>query len=218
MSGPVTIDVHSDISCPWCFIGSRRLRRVLGEKLPELRAHVRHHPFQLHPQAPAGGIDIHAQLRERYGADPAALFERVEEAARDEGIELDLSLQPRAFDTAAAHTLIRHAATLGTQSELVDAFFVAYFLKARDVSDPDVLVETAVPHGFSEEQVRGLINDSAELGLTRMEAADAARRGVRGVPFFVLGGKYALSGAQPDEVLEGAIRRAAEEESEESAA
>lgn len=218
MSGEVTIDIHSDISCPWCFIGSRRLNRVLGERMPELRTRVRHHPYQLHPDAPAGGIDVHAMLRERYGADPSSLFERVEEAAREEGIELDLSLQSRAFDTAGAHTLIRHAAVLGTQSDLVDALFAAYFLEARDISDPAVLADVAAPHGFSEAQIRTLISDGAELGLTRMEAADAARRGVRGVPFFVLGGKYALSGAQPEHILEGAIRRAAEEASEQSAA
>lgn len=218
MSGVVSIDVHSDISCPWCFIGGRRLQRVLGELTADIRAEVRHHPYLLHPDVPREGVNVHARLAERYGSDPAPLFGRVEAAAREEGIDLDLSRQPLAFDTAAAHTLVRHAATFGTQSELLDALFSAYFLDGLDVSDPDVLVRVSAPHGFDEEQVRALVGAEAELSLTRMEAADASRRGVKGVPFFVLAGRYALSGAQPDEVFEAAIRRAAEKIAEESAA
>lgn len=218
MSGVVSIDVYSDISCPWCFIGGRRLQRVLRELTPDIRAEVRHHPYLLHPDAPREGVNVHARLAERYGSDPAPLFARVEEAAREEGIDLDLSRQPLAFDTAAAHTLVRHAAALGTQSELLDALFSAYFLEGLDVSDPEVLVRVAAPHGFGAEQVRALAGNDAELSLTRMEAADASRRGVQGVPFFVLAGRYALSGAQPDEVFNAAIRRAALEIAEESAA
>lgn len=218
MSGVVSIDVHSDISCPWCFIGGRRLQRVLREMTPDIRVEVRHHPYLLHPDAPQEGLNVHARLAERYGSDPAPLFGRVEAAAREEGIALDLSRQPLAFDTAAAHTLVRHAAVLGTQSELLDALFGAYFLDGLDVSDPAVLVRVAAPHGFAEDKVRGLIGNDSELALTRMEAADASRRGVQGVPFFVLAGRYALSGAQPDHVFASAIRRAAREISEESAA
>lgn len=210
MAGVVSIDVYSDISCPWCFIGGRRLQRVLRETA-DLRAEVRHHPYLLNPDAPREGVNVHARLAERYGSDPTPLFARVEAAAREEGIEMDLSRQPLAFDTAAAHTLVRHAAALGTQSELLDALFEAYFVEGLDISDTEVLVRVAAPHGFDAEQVRALVESDPELSLTRMEAADASRRGVQGVPFFVLAGRYALSGAQPAEVFVSAIRRAAQE-------
>lgn len=192
------IDVFSDISCPWCFIGMRRLESVLGTLEGDRTVTVRHHPYQLHPDAPAGGIDLPAMLRERYGADPATMFARVEAAAAGAGITLDLAAQPRAYDTAAAHTLIRHAEGKGTQRALVDALFVAYFLEARDISAPSVLADVAARHGFTREEAMRLAEDADELALTRHEARSAARGGVRGVPLFVFNERLAISGAQPE--------------------
>lgn len=210
-----TVDIYSDISCPWCFIGTRRLAAVLADGATAdgepVELTVRHHPFRLHPDAPAGGIDLPAMLRERYNVDPRVMFERVESAARDVGIPLDLSKQPRAYDTTAAHTLIRHAEAKGTQAELVDAIFAAYFLQGRDISSADVLAEAAAPHGFGADEVARILGDEEELAFTRHEAEMAGRRGVRGVPFFIFNERLALSGAQPAEVFRGAIEQAFEE-------
>lgn len=203
----LTIDVYSDIACPWCFIGTRRLRSVLQEMAGEVRATVRHHPYILNPGAPPGGIDLHAHLAERYGADPAPIFARVEAAAREAGIDLDLSKQRFTYDTTLAHTLLRHVEDTA-QVELEDALFRAYFLDARDVSDPDVLADVAKEYGFAPDDVRRLATDEGEAALTRLEAADASRSGVRGVPLFVLDGRLAISGAQPPEAFRQAIRRA----------
>lgn len=204
----LTIDIYSDVVCPWCFIGARRLRTVLEELAGEVRAEVRHHPFMLNPGAPAGGVDLRAQLAERYGADPTPMFARVEAVAREAGIPLDLSLQRYTYDTTAAHTLLRHAAAKRTQAGLADDLFAAYFLDARDVSDPSVLADVAGKHGFTRDEVRHLVGDPAEAALTRLEAADAARNGVRGVPLFILNGRLPLSGAQSADAFRQAIRRA----------
>ena len=212
------IDVYTDISCPWCFIGMRRLRGVLDEMAGSVAASVHHHPYLLHPDAPAEGVDLHALLKERYGADPRPMFGRVEAAAREAGIPLDLSVQRYSYDTTAAHTLLRHAAAWGNQVDLEDALFTAYFLEGRNISDPEVLVEVASRHGFSAEEVRRLATEPAEAALTRLEAADAARSGVRGVPLFIFDERISLSGAQPPELFRDAIRRVLAARQRESAA
>ena len=214
----LTIDVYSDIACPWCFIGTRRLASVLEEIGPEVEVEVRHHPYLLNPGAPPEGVDLQGILRERYGADPRPMFARVEAAAREAGIPLDLSVQPFAYDTTAAHSLLRHASERGTQEELTEALFVAYFLEGRNVSDPAVLTDVATRYGFTAEEVERIAGDESEIALTRLEAGNAAREGVRGVPFFILNNRFALSGAQPPEVFRHAIGRSLEAESAESAA
>lgn len=202
------IDVYSDIACPWCFIGTRRLESVIRSLDVAEEIEVRHHPYLLHPDAPPGGIDMQRMLREKYGADPRPMFARVEAAARDAGIDLDLSKQTRAYSTVGAHTLLRHAADRGTQAALADAFFVAYFIDARDISDPAVLTELATEHGFTADEVERLLADGDELARTSSEALAASRGGVSGVPFFVLDDRYSLSGAQPAEVFRRAIAQA----------
>jgi predicted DsbA family dithiol-disulfide isomerase len=204
------LDIYSDIGCPWCFIGARRLDAVIAELADEVEVTVRYQPYLLHPDVPAEGIDLQEMLREKYGTDPRAIFDRVEAAARDEGIPLDLDKQPRAYNTTAAHTLLRHAYDRGTQAALSDALFSAYFLDARDVTDTAVLVELATEHGFTAEEVEQLVRDEEELDLTRFEAQRAGAQGIRGVPFFVLDNRFALSGAQPAEAFREAIARALE--------
>jgi predicted DsbA family dithiol-disulfide isomerase len=210
------IDIYFDIGCPWCFIGARRLDAVIAELADEVEVTVRYQPYLLHPYVPSEGIDLQEMLREKYGTDPRAIFDRVEAAARDEGIPLDLDKQPRAYNTTAAHTLLRHAYDKGTQAALSDALFSAYFLEARDVTDTEVLVELATEHGFTAEEVERLVRDEEELDLTRFEAQRAGAQGIRGVPFFVLDNRFALSGAQPVEAFHEAIARALEAEQEEA--
>jgi predicted DsbA family dithiol-disulfide isomerase len=130
------IDVYADVVCPWCFIGSRRLESVLGSLPGTPTAAVRHHPYILHPDAPPEGIDLQAMLRSRYGTDPSRVFERVEAAARESGIPLDLSKQRKVYSTVAAHTLLRHAQAKGTQRALLDALFAAYFFRRETLPIP----------------------------------------------------------------------------------
>lgn len=205
----LTIDVFSDVVCPWCLIGSARLDRVLASMEPPLDVKVTYRPFLLHPEATAEGINVHEMLRERYGTDPKAIFERVESEAKASGVPLDLSKQPFSYSTLGAHTLIRHAAPGPVQRALVRALFHAHFLDAKKISDPEVLVALATAHGgFTAEEARRLIGDEAEQARTRDEALAASRQGIRGVPFFVFNEEFGLSGAQSEDVLRKAIEKA----------
>lgn len=205
----VHVDLFSDVNCPWCFIGARRLAKVADELKDEIRVEVRHHPYRLMPEATKEGLDLAEHLKSRYGQDPRPMFARVEEAARDAGIDLDLSKQKYAYDTTSAHTLLRHAGARGTQAALADALFVAYFQEARNVSDPEVLAEIASHHGFTPAEVEALLADETEVAATKEEMRVSAEAGVQGVPLFILENRYSLSGAQPEEVFRGALRQAA---------
>ncbi len=206
MSEPLTIDLHADLVCPWCYIGSERLdQAIAGTDVV-----VRHRPFLLMPDAPAEGVDIPDMLRRKYRADPAQLQGRVEQAARDSGQTLDLSKQPRSYPTLRAHTLLRHAEARGTQRALTRALYRANFDEGRNLHDVAVLAALASAHGFSAAEVEALVTDGAELALTRDATREASRLGIRGVPFFVFNGKLAVSGAQPVDVLRRALSEAAD--------
>ncbi len=207
----VQVDLFSDVNCPWCFIGARRLAKVADELKDEVQVEVRHHPFPLMPEATEEGLDLEDHLRKRYGGDPRPMFARVEAAAREAAIDLDLSKQKYAYDTTAAHTLLRHAESRGTQAALADALFVTHFQEARSVADRGVLAEVGSRHGFAPGEVEAILADPAELERTREEMRAAAEAGVQGVPLFVLGNRYSLSGAQPEEVFREALRKVAGE-------
>lgn len=207
----LSIDVVSDVICPWCLIGSRRLDRALAE-LPDVKVELAFHPFLLDPKTPVDGKDLRAFLRAKYG-DPEPMFRRVESVAKEDGVPLDFSKVTRAPSTVKAHTLIRHAAEKGpsAQHALAKALFGAYFLEGLDVGDDEVLARLAAGVGFKEAEARALIGDSAELATTREQATAWSQRGVSGVPFVIFGKKLAVSGAQPVALFKQALERAAAE-------
>lgn len=203
------VEIVSDVICPWCLIGTRRLELALeAEGIDD--ADVEFRPFLLDPTTPPEGEDLRGHLRRKYG-NPDAMFARVEAAARQSGIELDFTKVRRTASTVGAHTLLRHARPRGTQVGFVKALFSAYFLEGQDVGDPALLAALASQHGFDQAEATRLLGDEAELASTRREADEAARAGVGGVPFTVVGGRYAVAGAQPVEVFRHAIERARRE-------
>lgn len=204
----VHIEVVSDVVCPWCLIGCRRLELAV-QRVGAVKVDWELHPFLLDPSTPKTGVDLRAKLRQKYG-DPEPLFRRVEEAAHRDGIDLDFSRVQRSLDTTPAHTLIRHARDKGTQWSLGKALFGAYFIEGRDISDSSVLEGIAQSYGFVSGEGTRLVQDAEELTQTRAAATSAADRGIRGVPFVMLTGEgqpVALSGAQPIEVFAEALRR-----------
>jgi predicted DsbA family dithiol-disulfide isomerase len=201
------VTIVSDVICPWCFIGTRRLGQVLGA-MDDVAPRLRYRAFLLDADVPPEGADLRERLRRKYGVDPEGMFRRIEEAARDTGITLDFSRITRTPNTVAAHTLLRHAVDKGTQPALSEALFAAYFLDGQDIGEAGVLAAIAVAHGFTHDEALRLAGDAAELAATRMEAEEAAQAGVRGVPFFVFANRLALSGAQPSHVFREAIARA----------
>jgi predicted DsbA family dithiol-disulfide isomerase len=207
MAKLLKIDVFTDVVCPWCLVGSARLDKAIADLPDDIEVVVENHPFYLDPNTPAEGVVVADMLREKYGRDPKEMWARVEDEARKAGVELDLSQQPRMYPTKKAHTITRLAKPLGIQHELANAIANAYFLEHRQINDDNVLADIAAEYGFDRGDAIDAMNDENELGITEQLAVDAAAQGIRGVPFFVFGEKYALSGAQPDEVFQRALQQ-----------
>lgn len=203
----LAVTIASDIVCPWCLIGTRRFEQAVAQ-VPEVKVDVEYRPFLLDPSVGSAGDDLRARLRKKFG-DPEPMFRRVEAAAKESGIPLDFDRVRRYASTVGAHTLLRHAIAKGTQPALKRALLSAYFLEGQDVGDTSVLARIAQGHGFTDEEARGLVEDEAEALVTREAARQTAQTGVSGVPFFVLGGRYGISGAQPVGTFVEAIRKAA---------
>jgi predicted DsbA family dithiol-disulfide isomerase len=211
MTKQLKIDVFTDVVCPWCVVGSARLDAAVAKLADDIDVIIENHPFYLDPNTPPEGVVVADMLRERYGKDPSEMWARVEGEARKAGVELDLSKQPRMFPTKKAHTITRLAKPLGIQHELANAIANAYFLEHRQINDDNVLADIAVEFGFDRGDALDAMNDEHELAITEQLANDAASQGIRGVPFFVFGEKYALSGAQPAEVFDRALAQVIEE-------
>ena len=205
MAKMLKIDVFTDVVCPWCLVGSARLDKAIAALPDDIEVVVENHPFYLDPSVPPEGVDVGKMLQEKYGRDPKEMWARVEAEAEKAGIKLDLSQQPRMFNTAKAHTITRLARPNGNQHELANAIAEAYFLEHRQINDDNILADIAVAFGFDRGDALDAMNDKDQLALTEQLASSAAAQGIRGVPFFVFGEKYALSGAQPDEVFAQAL-------------
>jgi len=204
----LAIDLVTDVVCPWCYVGSVRLDRVLSqlrEERPGLEVQLFHHPFELMPGTPRQGTNVPKMLEKKYGVAPEKMWARVHEAAAESGLTLDLSKQPMAYPTMPAHTLARLGRDDGKEHALHRALFEAYFQEAKDIADPEVLVAIGEKHGLDADRVRAFVTDEKELALTREEARIWHHRGVTGVPFFVIGEKLAFSGAQPESVIRQVI-------------
>jgi predicted DsbA family dithiol-disulfide isomerase len=207
MAKLLKIDVFTDVVCPWCLVGSARLDQAVARLGDDVEVVIENHPFYLDPTVPPEGVDVGEMLRTKYGRDPKEMWDRVEGEARKAGIALDLSQQPRMFNTAKAHTITRLSKPNGNQHELANAIADAYFLEHRQINDDNVLADIAAEFGWDRGDALDAMNDADLLQATEQLAKDAAQQGIRGVPFFVFGEKYALSGAQPDEVFDQALQK-----------
>jgi predicted DsbA family dithiol-disulfide isomerase len=211
MPRSVKVDLFTDIVCPWCLVGSVRLDKAIASLPGVVIVDVENHPFYLDPNTPPEGYDVGEMLKRKYGREPKEMWARPEAEAKKSGIDLDLSQQPRTFPTQKAHTLIRLARPKGTQHALANAIAAAYFLEHRQVNDPEVLAEIATQYGFTREEALGDVNDPRELEVSHELAVAAAQQGIQGVPFFIFDNRFALSGAQPEEVFDMAFKKALEE-------
>lgn len=194
---PLKIEIVSDLMCPWCFIGERRLANALKDR-PDVAVEISYTPFLLDPGLPTEGADLRARLEKKYGVAADKMFARVQGIANDAGVPIDFSKVERAPSTLSGHVLLEHAREKGTQLALADALFVAYFSEGKNIGDPEVLVGIATQHGFTEDEARSLVTDEAARAKVRSEALGQPSRGVTGVPHFVIDGRYAVPGAQDE--------------------
>ena len=212
----IVIDVVSDMVCPWCYIGKRKLEAALGE----LAAHdsdaepsVRWHPFQLNPDLPPQGIPRKAYLHAKFGGETRAaeIYARVKAVGTEVGIAFDfdrIEIQP---NTLAAHRLIAWAQEredAGSTSELVERLFQAYFLQGRAIGEPDELARIASEAGLELAAAQAMLASTENLAAVSAEDREARNVGINGVPFFIFNGGTALSGAHDPETLLEAIAAA----------
>jgi predicted DsbA family dithiol-disulfide isomerase len=204
------IEIYSDVVCPWCFIGKRRLEQALETAGYADQAHIAWHPFQLNPRMPKSGTDRRVYLEAKFGGSEAlrAMEERIAKAGEIDGIVFAFDRMARTPNTFDAHRAMWFAQQRGKQDELAEALFHAYFTEGRDIGDTQVLVEVAAETGLDGDEVRQFLASDEGIEEVRTEEAAGHRMGIRGVPHFVLNGRYAISGAQPPDVLVSALQKA----------
>jgi predicted DsbA family dithiol-disulfide isomerase len=211
------IEVWSDVVCPWCYIGKRRLERALAGLPFADEVEVVYRSYELDPDAPKDAVEpVFDVLARKYGGGPeqiAAMMAQVTEAAASEGLDYHLDRTLRG-NTVDAHRLLHLALADGgprLQGALKEALLAAYFTRSENVADAEVLRKVSADVGLDPAGVDHVLASDAYLAEVHADVAQAQAFGAGGVPFFVVDRKYAVSGAQPAEVLADAIRRAWEE-------
>jgi predicted DsbA family dithiol-disulfide isomerase len=206
---PLIIDVYSDVVCPWCYVGKRRLERALAAVGQRQQARVAWRPFQLNPTMPKDGVERTAYLEAKFGSMDAFkhLEEHVSVAGREERIAFAFEKIVRTPNTFLAHRLIWHAARQDRQDAVVDSLFKGYFEEGADIGLRTTLVQLARRAGLDEADVERFLQ--ADDGTTEVKIEEAAghRLGIRSVPHFVLNQAYGISGAQPVERFIAAIEK-----------
>jgi len=209
-SGALRIDIYSDVVCPWCYVGKRRLERALAQLNGAAQARITWRPFQLNPTMPSDGMDRTTYLKAKFGGLEA--FGRMEEqllaAGADEQISFAFERVARTPNTFAAHRLIWYAEQRGRQDVTVESLFRGYFMEGADIGSVPVLGQLAGRAGLDVAAVESFLH--SEEGITEVKAEEAAghRLGIHGVPYFVLNGSISISGAQPPDIFMSAFEQA----------
>ena len=197
----IKLDIFSDPVCPWCYIGKANLDRAM-ESAPDHPFNIEWHPFQLNPGMPAEGVDRAAYLEAKFGGKAKAveIYARVEQAARDAGLQIDFASITKMPNTLNAHRLIHWAGLEGRQTAIVSALFRAYWREGRDIGDLTTLAEIAEAAGMDSALTTRLLATESDSEDLRARDIHARSRGVTGVPCFIIGNQYVVSGAQPPHV------------------
>ncbi|HYG87541.1 MAG TPA: DsbA family oxidoreductase [Azospirillum sp.] len=191
------IETFADLTCPWCYIGRRRLARALAER-PRIKPEVRWQPFQLNPDIPKAGMERNAYLVAKFGGPERArqILSVVEETAERDGLPMRLDRIQRVPNTFDAHRLIRIAGRRRVAGPMVDALFHAYFVDGLDIGDVGTLAATAATLGLDAREVEALLLGDAEVSTVRSADTLARQLTLQAVPCYIFNRRYALSGAQ----------------------
>jgi predicted DsbA family dithiol-disulfide isomerase len=206
------VDVISDVVCPWCFIGKRRLEKAIALK-PEIAVRVRYRPYFLNPWVPRHGISRSEYLTTKFGSVERykANTRRIVLAAQQEGLVYNPDSITRQPNTLDCHRLILWAEETGDPAGMKQRLMELYFSEGADLTDNEVLARAARECGMDGEEVRRRLAGEEDVERVTADAEAAKNAGVDGVPCFIFGGLIAVSGAQAPEVLADAIERAAAE-------
>jgi predicted DsbA family dithiol-disulfide isomerase len=205
----LSIAVFSDVICPWCYLGKRRLERALDQLEMRESTKVAWLPFELNPDMPRDGMERTAYRTAKFGAQRSAeLDQHMTALGREEGVSFAFDRQQRTPNTRRAHMLIARAAQAGLADHVVDALFRAYFEEGRDIGSIDVLVDIAARSGLPGAAAQQALEDAALRELVLDLERQAGEIGIAGVPFFIVDGSWAVSGAQPTAQWISALRDA----------
>lgn len=208
----ITVTITSDFICPWCLIGERRLNQAI-EKLPEgSDVEIKWLPFELNSTMPAEGMDrkIYRSLKFGSWERSQLLDAHTVEAAKDDDIAFDYAAVEKTPNTFAAHRLMQLAEEQGKATQLATKIFSAYFEQGRDIGSPEILADLAAEIGMDRAQAIAFLAAGDRAGLVRDLEQSIQNSGVRGVPSFDIAGEV-IAGAQPIEIFEAALRRAADQ-------
>jgi predicted DsbA family dithiol-disulfide isomerase len=216
VSSRIQIEVFSDVVCPWCFIGKRRLEEAL-RRLPQsgdpasgyAPPEVRWRAFQLNPWLPREGMDRAEYVARKFGSAAGDVYGRVARVGRHVGIPFAFDRIARQPNTVDAHRLVRLAGLESRQDAMVETLFQAYFLEGADLTSEAVLLDLAQRAGLDPQRAQACLHDERIRAAVLDEDRMARELGVEGVPFFVFDRRLAVSGAQEPEVLLRAMDRAA---------
>jgi predicted DsbA family dithiol-disulfide isomerase len=204
------IDVVSDVVCPWCYIGKRRLEKALKIRA-DIAVAVRWRPYFLNPWVPREGMERRAYLEAKFGSAEryAAIAQRISAAAASEGLTYAPDKITRQPNTLDCHRLILWAGNRGNDSRMKQRLMELYFAEGADLTNSEVLVGAAADCGMDAGELRALLASSTDVERVEREANAAKEAGIDGVPCFIFGKGLAVSGAQPPEYLADVMARAA---------
>lgn len=204
------VDIWSDVACPWCYVGKRRLEQALTQFPHRDQVEVVWHSFELDPGMPAEHPqNMRDALARKYGRsaqDAQGMMDHMTGVAATEGLEYHFD-RARLGNTFSAHQLIHHAAGHGKQDAMKERLLRAYMSEGALISDLDTLVRLAQEVGLDGDEARAALLDGRHAHAVRQDEAQAQALGISGVPFFVLGGKYGINGAQDPQTLLGALNQ-----------
>ena len=209
---PLRIDFVSDVVCPWCAIGLASLEQAIQRLGGEVQVEIHFRPFELNPQMGAEGEDIAEHLQKKYGMSPAQLAES-QDAIRQRGAALgfhfDMERRRRTYNTFDAHRLLHWASLQGLQSQLKHALLRAYFSEGQDVSDRETLIRIAASAGLPAEQAQSILASNEYADEVRTEEQFFLDHGIHAVPAVIIEQRHLISGGQPVEIFERALRQIA---------
>lgn len=211
------IDFVSDVSCPWCVIGLKSLDQALAQVGGDITVDMHFQPFELNPGMKAEGQDIVEHINEKYGSTPAQMAQS-QEVIRQRGAALgftfDMDARSRIYNTFDAHRLLHWAEGQGRQRALKEKLFDAYFTKGEDPSAHAVLLRVAGEAGLDQDGARAVLESNQYADEVRQLEYYWQRAGIRSVPAIVINQRHLISGGQPPEVFEQALRQIAQQDEE----
>ncbi|MGC4934998.1 DsbA family oxidoreductase [Gordonia sp. DT30] len=212
MNSPISVDIWSDIACPWCYIGKRNFEAGLAQSGLADRVDVTYHSFELAPDTPidfdGSEIDFLVGHKGMPAEQVTPMLDQVTAIAAEAGLHYDFGIVAHT-NTGKAHELVHFAQAQGRQLDMVERLFAAYFSEGRHIGRADDLADLAAEIGLDRAAALTALTDGTEADAVAADLDQATAYGIGGVPFYVLGGRYGVSGAQPPEVFAQALAQVA---------